>query len=99
MKQELLHECSRMFRISPEDIMSRRRAKPILMARYAMYAGLRRRGWSFPAIGRFMQRDHSSVQVGTRKAQQYIEQHAEYAAKVSALAAWKPAHMNPKEPT
>lgn len=90
MKTEIVNHCAELFDVSADDIMSRRRIRPITQARFALYAALRQRGWSYPRIGNFMGRDHSSVLVGVRKAEWLMERQRSYEEKVEALAMWKP---------
>lgn len=70
--------------------MSRRRLGPITEARFGLYAALRLRGWSYPAIGQFIGRDHATVIYGARRAEWLMERFPEYAAKVNHVATWKP---------
>lgn len=46
---------------SIEDLLSPSRRQPVVVARRRVAADLRRLGWSYPAIGRIMQRHHSSI--------------------------------------
>lgn len=90
MKTEIINYCAELFDVPAADIMSRRRIKPIAQARFALYAALRQRGWSYPRIGMFIGRDHATVLHGVRKAEWLMERHRSYEEKVEALATWKP---------
>jgi chromosomal replication initiation ATPase DnaA len=51
-------------------VLGRRRGPRFLEARRELYAALRAWGWSYPAIGRFVGRDHTTVlQVLARRGQ------------------------------
>lgn len=90
MKTEIVNYCSELFDVPARDILSRRRIKPIAQARFALYAALRQRGWSYPRIGMFIGRDHATVIHGVRKAEWLMERYPSYDAKIKALAAWRP---------
>lgn len=43
------------------DIIGRGRSRQAVMARMVLAGLMRRAGWSYPAIGRLMRRDHADV--------------------------------------
>lgn len=90
MRSELVAYCAELFDLDPKEMMSRRRIRPIAQARFALYAALRQRGWSYPAIGKFTGRDHATVIHGVRKADYLMEHDRSYEEKIEALAMWKP---------
>jgi chromosomal replication initiation ATPase DnaA len=85
LKEDLALECARLFNIHPRDLLGTYRFRFIVRARQALYLALRRRGWSYPAIGRFLSRDHSSVIYGTKMALHLSQRDPEYAAKIERL--------------
>lgn len=92
MKTEILNRCAELFDVSPADIMGWRRVAPVLHARYALYKALRERGWSYPAIGEFLGKHHSTVLVGVRQAEILMEVFPAYATKVRKIAELETAH-------
>ena len=69
--------------------MSHYRFDFLMRPRFAVYKSLRMRGWSYPQIGRMLNRDHSTIIYGTQRAEYFMERDAEYAARVKALAELK----------
>lgn len=61
----ILHRVAKEYRVTPEAILGRSRLAHIARARLAVYRELRTKGgWSFPEIGHFMNRDHTTVMAG-----------------------------------
>jgi chromosomal replication initiation ATPase DnaA len=52
---------SELHGVSPVDIRGRDWSAHVARARHAVWRELRRQGWSYPAIGREFDRDHSTV--------------------------------------
>lgn len=51
-----------MYGVTPDDVFGRSRRKPCVQARAQVARELRDgMGWSYPHIGRFLHRDHTSV--------------------------------------
>lgn len=66
--REILVEVSREYQIAISDILSNRRNKEVAIARQAvMYRCKTETPNSYPAIGRFLHKDHTSVLHGVRK--------------------------------
>ena len=86
MKTALLKKCADMFGVTTDDIVSIRRRADVLAARRAFYLAMRRRGWSFKAIGKFMGRDHTTIIVGARNAAEEASYCEAYAEKIRELA-------------
>ncbi|CAB4139101.1 Chromosomal replication initiator, DnaA C-terminal [uncultured Caudovirales phage] len=86
MKTALLAKCADMFGVTTDDILSMRRGQNTLAARRAFYLAMRRRGWSFKAIGKFMGRDHTTIITGARNAAEQASYCAAYAEKIRELA-------------
>ena len=47
--------------ISVKDMIGKGRHRHLCAARVELYRALRDQGWSYPAIGRFVHRDHTTV--------------------------------------
>lgn len=92
MKTELLNLCAELFDVPTASLMGRRRVAPLLHARYALYKALRARGWSYPAIGRFIGKHHSTVLVGARQAELLMDVSPAYAEKVRRLIDFEVTH-------
>lgn len=63
----LVEDVAKVYRTIPEEVMGRSREGTLPNARHAVYWSLREAGLSLPAIGRVMDRDHSTVLSGIRK--------------------------------
>lgn len=70
---EVIREVAEIFKIQPSDIVGRDRSQIYVDARCAVTLIMRERGLSYPQIGRFMDRDHSSIVNLTKKAARRIE--------------------------
>lgn len=74
-----------MFRVHRRDILGDYRFAYIQPCRRAIMIAMRERGASFPQIGRWMNRDHSSVIHAIRNGRWLMEKDRDYAAKVNRL--------------
>lgn len=99
MKKEIVNHCAELFGVSGRDLLGSSRLRHIVHARFALYAALRQRGWSFPQIGIFFDRHHSSIIHGVRVAEYLMEHNRSYEEKVEALAVWKPKSVRVGEST
>ncbi len=61
--EHLLQEIADRHGLRPEEVLSRRRTAEVCDARLELYAALRQAGWSYPRIGTFVGRDHSTVMI------------------------------------
>lgn len=86
----LIENVAKLYRTIPEEVMGRGREGALPNARHTVYWCLRQAGLSLPAIGRVMDRDHSTVLSGIRKVDAdphlLTVAHAVAQAHVSALA-------------
>lgn len=58
------------YEIEVGDVISKRRNSPhTLMCRFEVYHTLHERGYSYPQIGKWLNRDHSTILYGKRKHQ------------------------------
>lgn len=62
------------------------RHRGICLVRWAAMVAMRGRGMSYPAIGRMLGRDHSTVMSGIRQAGKYATRNPDYARMVATLA-------------
>lgn len=90
MKGEIIKLCATLFKVPVEDLMSPKRDQRIVEARFALYAALRMRGWTYPRIGRFLGRDHATVMYGVQRAEYIMERHPLYEEKVEKMSMWQP---------
>lgn len=97
LKEDLILACAELFNIHPRDLTGDYRYQFIVRARYALFLALRRRGWSYPRIGKLLKRDHSSVIHGVKRALYYSERDPEYAAKVETLTRLMPIPVETEE--
>lgn len=64
---EVVAQVAHKHGLAPKDILSASRTAPIVRARHECWRRLRERGWSYPAIARAFDRDHTTVLAGVRK--------------------------------
>ena len=62
------------------------RLRGLCLVRFAAMAAMRRKGMSYPAIGKALARDHSTIISGIRTAGIYAERYPRFSAFVEALA-------------
>lgn len=99
MKTEIIRYCSKLFTVPTNHLTGLTRNDGAREARFALYRALRMRGHTYGAIGRMLDRDHTTILYGARQADKLIAACPAYAAKVAELAAWKPEYMRQKETT
>lgn len=68
------------------DLRGPSRVRVICLIRWAAMTAMRRKGMSYPAIGRAIHRNHATVINGVRQARRYAARDAVYAAFVERLA-------------
>lgn len=65
--QQIIHDVAHETGISREDLLSKRRHRPIVRARWIAMHRMRSLGYSYPAIGRVLGgKDHSTIINGVR---------------------------------
>ena len=87
--KDLLREASYLFKVAQRDIDSRCKYDFILPARFAVWHALRSTGSTYAQIGRWFDRDHSTIINGVRRAEVFMEQDPDYRAKVRTLTILK----------
>ena len=65
--QEVIRRIERAHRVTLKQMQGPQRYRPIVRARWALIAALRERGWSLMRIGKFMNRDHTTVLYALRR--------------------------------
>lgn len=73
--------------VSETEIVSNFREREVVVARFALMLFLRKRGWSMPQIGKFMNRDHTTVMSGLKVARGYYESRPDFRTLVDSLCA------------
>ena len=63
----VIRRIERAHGVTLEQMQGPQRYRPIVRARWALIAALRERGWSLLRIGRFMNRDHTTVLYALRR--------------------------------
>lgn len=66
----VIWRCARKHGATQEQVLGSSRLKHVAAARHEVFLALREAGWSFPAIGAAMNRDHTTVMAGVKKAQE-----------------------------
>ncbi len=73
----LVGHAAQAIRFTPDEVTGQRRHKMLIAARSAIAIVLLERGWSYPRIGRALNRDHTTivhaVQVWPARARTYPE--------------------------
>ena len=66
-----LSEICELFNVEPDDVMGTRRFEQLNKPRHLFWACLREHGkWSYPAIGDYVGRDHTTVMYAIKKVPQ-----------------------------
>ncbi|MBV7408189.1 helix-turn-helix domain-containing protein [Maritimibacter sp. DP1N21-5] len=72
--------------LSPAAILGPNRCRPLVLARQeAMYLLRHVLDWSYPRVGRFVRRDHTSVMHGVREVERRMYASGDYCAEISEL--------------
>ncbi len=84
--RQVLIATAAVFDVPVAMILSQRRDAPTATARQTVYFVLRERmGWTLPEIGRFMNRDHTTVLHGCRTAHQRLLTDLDFFVKVAEV--------------
>lgn len=83
--RDVVTATSTVFGVSRRDIMGKARYKHIVHARKAAYYAARLEGHAFAAIGRVMDRDHSTVMHGCNEAEWFVERDDKYADAIETI--------------
>lgn len=86
MKTKLLNCCCELFGVHQRDLLGPARFDFLTTARFAMYKALHMRGWSHARVGRFMDRDRTTVAYGVVRATEAMARSEEYSQKVQQIA-------------
>lgn len=87
---EIIAAAGWIFCLTPAQILSSSRATRLVRTRYAVFAALEQRGASSGQIGRWMNRDHSTVLHGIKRAKEWAAQDPVYAERIRRLANYTP---------
>lgn len=66
--REIIDRIAKLHDVEPVEVLGPSRLPELCEARRAIMRELRARGWSTPRIGRLLNRDHSTVVHGLRRA-------------------------------
>lgn len=66
--REIIARIAKLHDVEPDDITGPSRASEICEARFCVMRELRAKGWSTPRIGRLLNRDHTTIVHGLRRA-------------------------------
>lgn len=81
----ILAAAEEICRIPPRDILGRYRYQYLVRVRHAVYYLAWQQGISYCAIGRRMNRDHSSIMHGKRKCEHTMTRDQGYSSLVQAI--------------
>ena len=85
VRRDFLRFTADLFAIEPEYLVGHNRRLRFSKARFAMYKALRMRGTTFSQIGRWCERDHSTVRHGVERAEYYMERDETFRKRVMRL--------------
>ena len=85
--ERALAETAAIYGVSGGELIGRGRRENIVEARLACYGGLRLAGASYEAIGLVLERDHTTVIAGVRRAVELAEVDTHFADAVQRIAA------------
>lgn len=83
---DIVAECANLFHINKSLIISKKRFRPAVRARQALAMALSIRGHSTSAIGRWLDRDHTTIMYNLDVAKMLVERDSIFGQKVFALA-------------
>lgn len=83
---DIVAECANLFHINKSLIISKKRFRPAVRARQALAMALSIRGHSTSAIGRWLDRDHTTIMYNLDVAKMLMERDSIFGQKVFALA-------------
>lgn len=87
--KDLTREASILFKVHPRDIEGRFKFHFALHPRFAIWHALHSTGSSYSQIGRWFNRDHTTIINGVKRATRLMETNHDYRAKVLALTRYK----------
>jgi chromosomal replication initiation ATPase DnaA len=70
LKREILAQVCAKHSVTPDAVRSEARATALVKARQEAMLRMREEGHSAPSIGRFLQRDHTTVLYGAQRARE-----------------------------
>ncbi len=82
---KIIDVVSRVTDVTLDVLLSEDRHKHIAMARFAAYYVLREHGFSYPVIGTCLERDHTSVMAGYKKAKEHFETNHEFKQLITTI--------------
>lgn len=83
---DIIAECANLFHINKSLIVSKKRLRTAVRARQALAMALSIRGHSTSAIGRWLDRDHTTIMYNLDVAKYLMERDSIFGQKVFALA-------------
>jgi chromosomal replication initiation ATPase DnaA len=92
--KDVVREAGLLFKIHPRDIQSKYQFNFLIPARFAVWKALNETGTSYSQIGRWFERDHSTIRNGVLRAAEIMEKDYEYRAKVKTLINYKQGASN-----
>lgn len=84
--REVINKAGQLYGVSSDDILGKSRAAELIKPRFAVYYLLNKRlGLSHVEIGKIMQRDHTSVMAGIKRAEELIGSEPLFAMALNAI--------------
>lgn len=83
---DIIEECANLFHVNKSLIVSKKRFRTAVRARQALAMALSIRGHSTSAIGRWLDRDHTTIMHSLDVAKHLMERDSIFGQKVFALA-------------
>ncbi len=88
-RKRILYEVACHFDIKVEDISSRRRYQTLIAPRYIAAYLLREMGYSYPRIGHYLDRDHSTIVYAVSRVHRYDQ---DLVAIMGKIRKWETQH-------
>ena len=83
---DIVRAGGQLFDVCPDEIMSVRKSRKTVRARYAIQKAMSLRGNSTTGIGRMMGRDHSTIVHALRRADMWSELDPVYKERIEQIA-------------
>ena len=83
--KDIIREAGHLFKVNHQDIHSKYRYRFLMPARFAVWTALHLRKTSYSQIGRWFERDHTTIIHGVNVAKRKMETDHDYKTKVLTL--------------
>ena len=85
VRSEFIEYAAKVFLIKPEELLGHSRKRRFARARFAAYKALYMRSQCYSHVGRWCNRDHSTVRYGIDRAEYYMAREERFRKRVEKL--------------